>query len=97
MLSKILSHGYFLEGFLPVQIAFPSLATMLLGQIDIPDKMLVESFITSLSSVECELLKQSLRCEQFSSVVNGKLVDHLSRLGSRQMPTPSNLRVNYNL
>ena len=31
MLGKILSHRYFIAGFLPLRIAFPTLATMLLG------------------------------------------------------------------
>ena len=31
MLGKILSHGYFIAGFLPLHIAFPTLADMLLG------------------------------------------------------------------
>ena len=56
----ILSHGYLLEGYLPVRIAFPSLASMLLEQIDILDKILVSSFADSLSSVECQLIKTCL-------------------------------------
>ena len=97
LLGKILSHGYLLEGYLPVQIAFPSLATILLGQVDIPERMLVASFVDSLSTVECQFLKGCLSIastsEKFSSVVQGKLVDLLSRFGSRQMPSPSNLHL----
>ena len=45
-LGKILSHGYLCTGFLPTQIAFPSLAAMLVrpGAI-MEDNILVESFL----------------------------------------------------
>ncbi len=93
-LGKVLSHGYLLKGYLPVRVAFPSLASMILGQIDIPDKILVSSFADSLSYVECQLLKTCLNLEtnSFSANVQAKLVNLLSRFGSRQLPTPSNLR-----
>ena len=93
ILGTILSHGYLLEGYLPVRIAFPSLATMLLGQIDIPDKILVSSFADSLSSVECQLVKTCLTCNSstFSVGVQSKLINLLSRFGSRHLPTPLSL------
>ena len=94
-LGKILSHGYLLEGYLPVRVAFPLLATMLLGQVDIPDRMLVTSFADSLSTVESQLIKACLTitAKHFSTGIQSKLINLLSRFGSRQMPTPSNLRI----
>lgn len=56
VIGTILSHGYLQEDFLPHRIAFPSLASMLLGQVEIPD-IFVSSFVDSLSSVESNLLK----------------------------------------
>ena len=93
VLGNILSHRYLLEGYLPVRIAFPSLASVLLEQIDIPDKILVSSFADILSSVECQLIKTCLTCNSttLSIGVKAKIVNLLSRFGSRHLPTQSSL------
>ena len=93
VLGRILSHGY-LEGYLPVQVAFPSLASMLLGQVDIPGNILITSIVDSLSIVECQLLKSCLGITdvKFSTGIQDKLIDLLNRFGSREIPCPSNLR-----
>ena len=57
LLGKILSHGYLACGFLPLRIAFPALAGMLLGPtITTPPSILVSSFIDSLSTYEATLI-----------------------------------------
>ena len=93
-LGTILSHGYLLEGYLPVRVAFPSLATMLLGQVAVPENMLVSSFADSLSTVESQLIKSclTLSSNNFSAGIQAKLINLLSRFGSRQIPTPTNLK-----
>ena len=93
LLGNILSQGYLLEGFLPIRIAFPSLASMILGHdVQIPDEMLIDAFIASLSIVECELIKSCLTEIKFSSHITNRLIDLLSRYGSREVPTPATLR-----
>ena len=45
VVGKIISHGYLATGFLPLRIAFPSLARILLGPtVTVPDCLLHESF-----------------------------------------------------
>ena len=49
-LGTVLSHGYILCVFLPTRIAFPALASILLGStVEIPNDILVKSFAESLS------------------------------------------------
>ena len=84
-----LSRGYILEGFLPVRIAFPSLASMFLGQVDISEQILLDSFVNSLNSVESQLLKTCFKTEQFSTGIQTKIIDCLSRFGLRETPTPN--------
>lgn len=61
ILGKILSHGYLLQGFLPLRICLPSLAVMIFGSgVSIPDEVLVRSFADSLSSVEAALIKSTM-------------------------------------
>ena len=94
-LGRILSHGYLVEGFLPVRIAFPALAAMLLGPgVQIPEEICIQSFAESFDSVEASLIKGSLAVttKSFSSGVQSKLVSQFSRFGSRELPTPLNLR-----
>ena len=91
--KSFLMAGYLLKGYLPVRVAFPSLATMLLRQVDIPNRMLITSFADSLSTVECQLIKACLiiTAKTFSTGIQCRLINLFSRFGSRQMPNPSNL------
>ena len=94
-LGRILSHGYLLEGFLPVRIAFPTLAAMLLGpNVQLPDDIVTQSFADSLDSVEASLIKfcLTISSKSFPVGVQSKLISLFSRFGSRQLPTPLNLR-----
>ncbi len=95
ILGRLLSHGYLLEGFIPLRICLPSLAAMLFGPaIEIPDEILVHSFADSLSSVEASLVKGSIavQTETFGHDVQDKLTCLLSRFGARELPTPQKLK-----
>ena len=49
ILGTVLSHGFMVCGYLPVRIAFPVLAAALCGPaVNIPDMIVIESFIISL-------------------------------------------------
>lgn len=57
--GTIISHGYLACGFIPVRIAFPSLAAVLLGpMVTIPHHILVDTFVNSLSAFEAGKLKK---------------------------------------
>ena len=61
VLSTILSHGFLVSKFLPLRIAFPSLAAMLLGPtILIPDSILVDTFADYLSTYESAFIHEIL-------------------------------------
>ena len=95
-LGTILSHGYLSSGFLPVSIAFPPLALALLGPLTpIPNSILNESFGDYLSSYERDILndafKVASRARVFPYETSRNLVNMLSRLGCRELPTPQNL------
>ena len=87
VLGKVLSHGYLESGFLPVKIAFPTLAAILLRTIDIEDKILASSFFETVSVVEANLLHKVLNLSSISESQKVKVVSILSRFGSRQVPT----------
>ena len=93
-LGKILSHGYLQCGFLPLRIAFPTLATMLLGTtVHIPSTFLVSTFIDSINSYEQGLLQAGLNAKSdFSQDLQVKLVAIVSRFGGHELPTSSNLK-----
>jgi len=94
-IGRILSHGYLQCGFLPLRIAFPTLASMLLGtNISIPDSLLVSTFIDALNTHEQGLLRKGLNAKGpvFSEDLQTKLVAIISRFGGRQVPTPLNLK-----
>ena len=59
-LGAIISHGYLACGILPARIAFPILATCLLGpSTKICDKIIIESFINFLFWHDGEVLKEA--------------------------------------
>jgi hypothetical protein len=45
VLGRILSHGYLSSGFLPMRVAFPTLATLLLQSAEIGDALLMDAFL----------------------------------------------------
>ena len=66
---------------------------MLLGQVNISDEILLSSF-SSLSSVECKLIKDchSSTAQKFPSSLQDKQINLLARFGARIVPTPANLK-----
>ena len=95
LLGKILSHGYFVAGYLPLRIAFPTLAGMLLGQsATISDDMLITAFANSISPVDAAVINDALKVKgtSFRPDTIEKLVNVMSRYESRVLPSPSNLK-----
>ena len=95
-MGKILSHGYLVSGFLPVRIAFPVLAGILLGQnAQIPNRILVETFADSLCSFEASIIRNCLHFPAsvtcFPGETENSLIAVLSRYGCREIPTPQTL------
>lgn len=53
VIGKMISHGYLSSGFLPVRIALPTLACMLLDDtVKVDDGVHVETFLETVSTVE---------------------------------------------
>ncbi len=93
-LGKIISHGYLSSAFLPVRIAFPTLAVVLLGPSQkIPSSILKESFMDYLSAVDRVIVRKALAAQDtsFSEDLSSKLVAVLSRFGCREVPLPTSL------
>ena len=100
LLGIILSHGYLACGILPVRVAFPVLACILMGtSLKVPDRIIVESFIDYVVCYEGEILKEGFAasmkldsCRQFVAPLLAKLTNLLSRFGCRELPKPDNLK-----
>ena len=97
-IGTIISHAYLVTGILPVRIAVPCLAQMLLGKsISIPDRLVVESFIDTLSPHEVDTLKQAFTvkehgCVEFTEEMKRLLVAILGRYRIMKNPTPDTLK-----
>ena len=99
VIGSIISHSYLVTGILPVRVAFPCLAAMLLecyNETSIPDNNLIDVLLNSVSSYDAEVLREAkLQVENgntlFSEKISSNLVSLFSFYGSRQIPSPSNL------
>ena len=98
-LGCIVSHAYLVCGILPVKLAFPCLAQVLLPQRDItiPDEVYLLTFLNSLSIHDQEVLRMAYAEIQekrgsFSESLMCGLQGVLSLYGCRQLPRPDNLR-----
>lgn len=88
ILGKIISHGYLGCGFLPVRIAFPTLATLLLRIVEVSKEILVSTLLETVSPVEANALTQALSASsEFSDSRRAELASILGRFGSRRLPT----------
>lgn len=59
-LGFIISHAYLVAGMLPIKIAFPSLASMLLPSPgSLPDEVSIQSFIDSLSCLDAKIFRDT--------------------------------------
>ena len=98
VLGAIMSHGFLSCSFLPIRLAFPVIATVLLGpSACLPDAILLDSFVDYLSSYESGILREAIEISRGNQVsyapqVQEQLVDILSRLGCRELPTPRNMQ-----
>lgn len=96
-LGAIISHAYLMTGVLPVKVAFPALAAMLLPNPgNLPDEILTRSFIDSLSCLDASVFREAMTAvkagaKSFSATIQSALVTVLSRFGVREVPNPSTL------
>ena len=96
-LGTIISHVYLIIGMLPVKVAFPCLAAFLLPFIDgLPDEILSQCFVDSLSNLDASCLRDGLLAvragdKHFKSDVQSDLISVLSMFQVREVPTPKNL------
>ena len=95
VLGRILSFGYVACGFLPVRIAFPTLAAMLLHPLpDFPHDVLVEAFRDTLTPVDAATLKEALACREkdnFPPRLFNRLVNVFSSFECLEVPKPGNI------
>ena len=94
-IGAIISHSYIVSGFMPVRIAFPCLLAVLFGPATtVPEGILLEVFVDSLTVHEAEIFKTAINMggETFPSTIQSNLVAILSRYGCRQMPYPNTLK-----
>ena len=95
----VISHAYLVSGILPVKVAFPCLAQVLLPKDDlvIPDDVYMKTFFDSLSVHDQEVFKVAYdeikeNRESFSADVKSSLKVILSLYGCRELPKPKNLQ-----
>ena len=95
LLGRIISHGFLVSGYMPIRVAFPSMAGILLGPMtNVSSPIVIEAFSESLCSYEAAIIKEALKTPTFSVDLQTKIVAILSRYGSRVCPsTSANLRV----
>uniref|UniRef100_A0A1X7TAZ1 HECT domain-containing protein n=1 Tax=Amphimedon queenslandica TaxID=400682 RepID=A0A1X7TAZ1_AMPQE len=99
VIGSIISHSYLVTGILPVRVAFPCLAAMLLecyNETSIPDNKLIDVLLNSLSSYDAEVRQEAKHQVEngntlFSEKISSNLVSLFSFYGSRQIPSPSKL------
>lgn len=95
VIGAIVSHMYLAVGFIPVRVAFPSLACILFGpNVDIPNEFMLETFINSLCAHERECIGSAVKMSAFSSEQRQQLTIILGRYGGRNIPSPESLKCN---
>ena len=93
LLGSVLSHGYMVCGYLPIRIAFPIIAAILLGpETNINNTILLNSLIDYVSSYEAGILREAVSKADFSTSFQSKVLSILSRLGCMEVPKPSNIK-----
>ena len=94
VLGGITSHAYLVARVFPDKVAFPCLVAALLGpECTVPDRILQETFISSLSIHEALIVMNalSLRGLTFTNCVKTELMSILSCHGCRAIPQPFTL------
>ena len=97
LLGCIISHAYLVSGILPVRIAFPCLATILVSQCELPEEVLLTTMINSLSIHDTSVFRQALvevrdKLPSFSAEILSGLIHALSFYGCREVPRPETLK-----
>ena len=90
--GRIISHGYLVAGYLPIQITLPTLICMLLGSVSPAGKFLLDAFLEYISNQERHLIKEVIllgTAGKFPDHVQEKMLNILSRFGCRQIPAPA--------
>ena len=93
--GTIISHSYLTTGYLPIRIAFPCLAAILLGpSVDIPENFFIKAFVNSVSTHKAGIFKEAftIRDKKFAPALQCDILDVLSRYGCRNVPNPVNLK-----
>uniref|UniRef100_A0A1X7TQY9 HECT domain-containing protein n=1 Tax=Amphimedon queenslandica TaxID=400682 RepID=A0A1X7TQY9_AMPQE len=98
VLGEILSHGYFCTGFLPTQISFPTLATMILGcQVQISPYILLEPLFDYFSDEDRSVLSTALQFSKdnpnmkFPSQILDSLLNVFCHFQCLRVPDPLSL------
>ena len=98
VLGSILARGFMSCGLLPNRLAFPVVACTLLGcDVVIPDAILIDSFVDYVSSYESSVFREALQVSKgseatFTPVLGESVLNILSTMGCREMPTPGNIQ-----
>ncbi len=93
IIGTVLSHGFLEAGFFPVCIAFPIIACAIKGPLEeIPDDILLSSFLEYLSCYEADVVRKGLKASQFTAPLKDALLSLLSRFHCRKYPSPDNLK-----
>ncbi len=98
VLGSILAHGFMSCGLLPNRLAFPVVACTLLGcDVVIQDAILIDSFVDYVSSYESSVFREALQVSKgseatFTPVLGESVLNILSTMGCREMPTPGNIQ-----
>ena len=95
ILGAILSHGFLSSSFLPIRLAFPVIASVLLGlSVEVPDVIIMDSFVDFVSSYEGTILKEAMQLSHiYMERLEGKLIYRYSKSLwlSTYRPTPQNI------
>ena len=85
-------------GFLPNRLSFPVLAYSLLGSdIVLPDEIIIDAFTDFVSIYENSIFREALLASKsaegsFTPHLAESLLNTLSSMGCREMPTPGNIK-----
>lgn len=95
VIGRVFSHAYLVCGIIPDKIAFPCLSAIFLGPgVAIPEEILQESFLSSLSIFEASNLSEALKLGSDASLTT-TVQDSLSVIfannGCREIPNSKNL------
>lgn len=98
VLGSIVAHGFMSCGFLPNRLAFPVVAfTLLSCDVTISDTILIDLFVDYVSTYEGSVFREALQVSKgseanFTPILGESVLNILSTMGCREMPTPGNVR-----